>query len=109
MAVLLSCKYIPTEIHIIKSEWRNIEDYKSKGYKVEKLSDDVYAIKSKPQLELIFRNEEEDVILHMFDDVRRYTGKKRVSQKDINEFISKIISGEIRISIFDDGKYTVKV
>lgn len=105
---LLSCKYIPTEIHIVKKESRNIDDYKSKGCKVEKLCDDWYAIKNPPKLELVFRNEEKDIILYMLDDVRRYTGKKKVSQKDINEFVSKIISEEISIE-FQSDNYTVNV
>lgn len=104
----LSCNYIPTEIHIIKKESRNIEEYKSKGCRVKKLSHGLYAIKNPPKLEFIFRDEEKDRILHMLDDVRHYAGKKKVSQKDINEFVSKIISGEISISISSDGTYTLK-
>lgn len=106
---LLSCRYIPTEIHISKKESRNIEEYKSKGYKVEKLFNGLYAIKTPPNLELIFRDGEEDRILHMLDDVCRYAGKKKVSQKDINEFVLKIISEEIRIEFQSDGSYTVNV
>lgn len=106
---LLSCKYIPTEIHICKKESRNIEEYKSKGYKVEKLPNGLYVTKTPPNLEVIFRDGEVDRILNMMDDVCRYTEKKKVSQEDINEFISKIISGEIRIEFQSDGSYTVNV
>ena len=106
---LLSCKYIPTEIHIVTKYSRDIEEYKSKGYSVKKLFNGLYAIKNPPKLEMIFRDEEEDHVLHMLDDVRHYAGKDTVSQKDINEFVFKIVSGEIRIEFQSDGSYTVIV
>lgn len=106
---LLSCKYIPTEIHILKRDGRNIEDYESKGYKVEKISNDLYAIMNPPELELIFRDEDEDHIIHMIDAVHSYTGKRTILKRDIYDFVSKIISGEISIEFQSDGSYTVKV
>lgn len=107
MAELLSCTYIPVEVHVCKSINRNIEDYESKGCKVEKLSEDLFAIKNPPKLELIFRNDERDYVLSMIDDVRHYTGKETISEEDAYDFVSKIISGEIRVSISTDGNYTI--
>lgn len=107
MAKLLSCTYIPIEVHIIKNIDRNIEDYESKGENVKKLSKDLYAMKKTPKLELIFRNDERDFVFNMYNDVCHYTGKKTISEEDAYDFVSKIISGEISISISSDGNYTI--
>lgn len=108
MAEFIYGRYIPTEAKVVKKENRNIENYKLSGYKVEKIPYDLYLITKPPILEVIFREGERDFIYNMIDDACQYYMKKRISKKDACNFVLKIVSGEIRISISSDGTYTLE-
>ena len=87
MAELLYSRYIPKEISL------------------KRVSDDFYLLEKPQQLEMVFREGEEDYVFQMMDQACNYYGKKRISDAEVMEYVMKITSKELLVSVFHNEIY----
>lgn len=97
MLELIHNRFIPTEMSVQKLDESQLESHKDSD--VEKICGDYYLIKKRPKLEMIFREGDNDYPVDMTDYAKKYYNKDILSEKEVCDFVLKVISGKIKISV----------
>lgn len=101
MLELIHNRFTPTEMSVQKLDESQLESHKDSD--VEKICGDYYLIKKRPKLEMIFREGDNDYLVEMTDYAKKYYNKDILSEKEVCDFVLKVISGKIKISISPNG------
>lgn len=101
MLELIHNRFIQPEMSVQKLDESQLESYKDSD--VEKICGDYYLIKKRPKLEMIFRKGDSDYPADMTDYAKKYYNKDILSEKEVCDFVLKVISGKIKISISENG------
>ena len=112
MDELLSSKYIQSESIVIRKDSENAKNFLSLNYEFKELTDNYYQFTKPAVLELVFRDVERDFIVNdVLEQLKTiYPTCKYEKDKFFNvlveTFIELIVSGKIKITIFQDGSCT---
>ena len=111
MARLVFARYIPKQTSIVKVEKNDILENKFKGCSFEKFQDDRwYLVTTPPSLQMVFRDQFSETDFSysdMINEVYRYYKKETVTEEEVYDFIRKIITEEIIVSILFDRSYII--
>ncbi len=112
MAELLCSRYVPIEKVIVRSQGKNIADFKKEGYDVVLEGSgayrDIYKLSKPPMLEMVFREGERDYVFNMIKEAQSFFKKDTISEMMANQFTMLIVYGEIKVTILPDNSYTLK-
>lgn len=109
MATFIRSRYIPIDTAVIMEENDSrMSYYSNAGYECRKGPNNLHLLKKQPVLEVVLREEGKLHTFNMIKDARKYYKTHIIAEKNAYDFALKIASGEIEISIFPDGTYTLK-